>query len=123
MTSTSHPPFASALPLAVALLVASCAAADPAPETESVMLAGESPANDCERAVAARAERIRDHDPDGALREEADVFGRCSYAEFVVANAKMAEAYSYPGNGRTYVGRGCARLFSIYRGSRLCQTR
>ena len=87
------------------------------------MVSGETPTNGCERAVAARAEFHRDHGIAGSEPLESDVFRACSYAEFVAANAKMADGYRYPGDGRAYVGRNCVRVFSLYRGSRLCHTR
>jgi hypothetical protein len=88
-----------------------------------VLRPGEVAENACETAVVARAERVRDQGPAGAEPLEADVFATCTYAEFRAANAKMADAYRYPGDGRSYVGRNCLRVFAVYRGSRLCQTR
>lgn len=82
-----------------------------------------TPGNACERAVVTRAEFIRDHGAAGSEALESDIFRTCTYAEFLVANSIMADDYRYPGDGRQYVGRNCVRLFSLYRGSRLCETR
>jgi hypothetical protein len=105
-------------------LLAGCA-----PETIEPSLAvpvtvdGRTPTNACERAVVARAEHIRDRGVAGSESLESDIFRSCTYAEFRAANAMMIDRYRYPGDGRTYVGRACARLYSIYRGTRLCQSR
>lgn len=116
-----HRPGVPAL-LATVILVAGCtsrATSTPAP----VAAQGEAPANACERAVVARAEHLRDHGIAGSEALESDIFETCTYAEFQAANAIMADEYRYPGDGRAYVGRSCVRLFSIYRGSRLCESR
>ena len=89
----------------------------------AVLRPGEVTENACQSAVVARAERVRDDGPAGAESFEADIFSTCTYAEFQAANAKMADAYRYPGDGRSYVGRNCLRVFALYRGSRLCRTR
>jgi hypothetical protein len=70
-----------------------------------------------------RAEHLRDRGAAGSEALEGDIFETCTYAEFQAANAMMADRYRYTGDGRTYVGRACARLYSIYRGTRLCQSR
>lgn len=108
--------------LVAGLVVASCqAAVDPTPA--SVMQPDAMVDNACEAAVVARAERVRDEGPAGSEAFEADIFATCSYAEFRTANAKMVDVYRYPGDGRSYVGRNCLRVFALYRGSRLCRTR
>ncbi|HEX6127434.1 MAG TPA: hypothetical protein VF071_00235 [Candidatus Limnocylindria bacterium] len=112
------------LALLISGLVAGCA---PEPIEPSVAVPvtdnGPTPTNACERAVVARAEHLRDHGAAGSEALEGDIFETCTYAEFQAANAMMADRYRYPGDGRTYVGRACARLFSVYRGTRLCQSR
>ena len=110
--------------LATAVLLAACASERIQPSIRPPVTApGQTPANACERAVVARAEFLRDQGAAGSERLESDIFEICTYDEFVAANAKMADAYRYSGDGRAYVGRNCVRLFAIYRGSRLCQTR
>jgi hypothetical protein len=106
----------------VALLLTGCQAPT-SPSPPAVLRPGEVAENSCETAVVARAERVRDQGPAGAEQLEADIFSTCTYAEFRAANAKMADGYRYPGDGRSYVGRNCLRVFAPYRGSRLCQTR
>lgn len=106
------------------LLLAGCAPEPIEPSIRPPVTApGRTPMNACERAVVARAEFLRDSGAAGSEALESDIFQTCTYAEFQAANAIMADEYRYPGDGRAYVGRSCVRLFSIYRGTRLCQTR
>lgn len=108
--------------LLVSVTVAACATSDrPAPDP--VTLPGVTPTSPCERAVAARAEFLRDQGVAGSEGLESEIFHTCTYAEFRAANALMVDRYRYPGEGRAYVGRNCVRLFSLYRGSRLCRSR
>jgi hypothetical protein len=111
------------LVLAAGVLVAGCGPEALEPSVAPVTSGGRAPENACERAVVARAEFLRDNGAAGSEALESDIFQTCTYAQFQAANAIMAEEYRYPGDGRAYVGRSCVRLFSIYRGTRLCQTR
>jgi hypothetical protein len=121
---TAYPaPLALAL-LAIAVLLAGCAPEPIEPSIPPPVTApGQTPMNACELAVVARAEFLRDQGAAGSERLESDIFESCTYAEFRAANAKMADDYRYTGDGRAYIGRNCVRLFALYRGSRLCQSR
>ena len=105
------------------IALAGCSDPAESPPGLPVMLRGQSPATACEEAVVARAEFLRDQGAAGSEALESDIFETCTYAEFLAANAKMTDAYRYPGDGRAYIGRNCVRLSSLYRGSRLCQSR
>jgi hypothetical protein len=105
------------------LFVAGCSPPPTPPPVAPVTQPGRTPTNACELAVVARAEFLRDHGVAGSEALESDIFGTCTYAEFRAANARMADDYRYPGDGRAYVGRNCVRVFALYRGSRLCQSR
>jgi len=111
-------------PLAALVLLAACAWEPTEPSVGvPVTVQDRTPGNACERAVVARAEFIRDRGAAGSEALESEIFRTCTYAEFVAANSMMADDYRYPGEARSYVGRNCVRLFSLYRGSRLCETR
>jgi hypothetical protein len=101
------------------LTLAGC---EPGATPQPVLATGQSAETDCERAVVARAELVRDEGAAAAERLDPDVYAACTYPEFVAANDKLANSYRYTGDIRTHVGRRCLRLTSLYRGSRLCES-
>jgi hypothetical protein len=114
----------AALAILAGLLLSGCGSGASEPSSAvPVTVDDRTPTNACERAVVARAEHLRDRGPAGAEALEGDIFETCTYGEFQAANAMMTDRFRYPGDARTYVGRACARLFSVYRGTRLCQSR
>ncbi|HEX2195265.1 MAG TPA: hypothetical protein VHK63_09960 [Candidatus Limnocylindria bacterium] len=110
-----------ALGAAVVLVVAvACQGAQPS--APSVLLAGEAVANDCDRAVVARAELERDQGSAAAAELEHGIYRACTFDQFAVANDKLLVPYRYEGDLHTHVGRRCLRLISPYHGTRLCES-
>jgi hypothetical protein len=113
--------------IALAALLTACGSTAMAPEPTAtfyfwVLLPGEHAANPCEESLVAYYEYVRD----GGLEMRGDygvtVFANCNYADFVGANAKMADRYRIS-NVDDHLERNCDQVTSVYAGSFLCVTR
>ena len=113
--------------LAMAVLLAACSSTTEAPELtptpgRGVLLPGEQTANPCEESLVAFAEYVRDSGFEMIGDYEQGVFGNCNFADFVAANAKMADRFRI-GDVASHLERKCDQFTSVYPGQFLCLTR
>ena len=87
-----------------------------------VLLPGEQTANTCEESLVAYAEYVRDSGFEMIGDYELNVFGCCNFADFVAANAKMADRFRISDPAR-HLERKCDSFTSVYAGEFLCLTR
>ena len=119
--------------LAMAVLLTACISPAEAPEPtptpepsptpgRAVMLPGEQPVTPCEESLVAFAEYVRDLGFEMVSDYEQTVFGNCNLADFMAANAKMADRFRI-GDVAGYLERKCDRFLSLYAEQFLCLTR